>query len=101
MLQLQHYTGWHNGPKELLMLHQEARVIETNMARAREERQALADIERLNDEEAIAQEVLVREEDTVVPKYNLVWLNELIECSKYDTLDNFLHAFEADRRYAC
>ena len=48
-----------------------------------------------NDEAARARVEVV--EDQLVESYNLEWLNELIECSKYDTLDQFLHAFEADK----
>ena len=49
-----------------------------------------------NNEAAIARVETV--DDQLVASYNLEWLNEPNECSKFDTLDQFLHAFEADKQ---
>ena len=58
-------------------------------------RKEVLEIEQRNIEDALAREE--RGEHVVFANYNLEWLNEPIKCSKYNTLDNFLQAFEADK----
>ena len=51
---------------------------------------------REKNEEAAAARV-EDAEDRLVATYNFEWLNEPIECSKYETLYQFLHAFNPDK----
>ena len=60
-----------------------------------DERVAALEQEERNINDALAREE--RCEDIIIANYNSKWLNEPIVCSKYNTLDNFTTAFEADK----
>ena len=100
MMENMEYNGRKRTPAEEWELYKMLRPIVEAMAN---ERQWETDVDRREDvavQEQIEEANLARVEeieDRVVAAYNLEWLNEPIECSKYDTLSQFLHAFNVDK----
>ena len=93
------YKGRRRTPKEAWSLYKRLQVVAAMkydaMLAADDERVAELELEERNIEDALSREE--RGEDIIIANYNLEWLNEPIICSKFNTLDNFLHAFEADK----
>ena len=93
------YNGRRRTSKEAWDLYKRLRVVATQkyeaMIAADVERLAVLELEERNIEDALTRQE--RGEDLIIAAYNLEWLNEPIVCSKYNTLDNFCHAFEADK----
>ena len=99
MMENDEYNGRRRTPAETWDLYKQLRVVATQMYEAMlaedTERQAVLEEERRNIEAALAVEA--KSEDAVIANYNIEWLNEPIKFSIYNTLDNFLAAFEADK----
>ena len=101
MMENSEYNGRKRTPSEEWELYKMLKPIAERMADEMQweenpvRREEVETIER-NEAAAIARVEEI--ENRVVATYNLEWLNEPIECSKYDTLDQFLHAFNADKQ---
>ena len=96
------YNGRLRTPAEAWDFYKRLRVVATQkyvaMMAADGERLAALEEEERNINDALAREE--RGEDVLIATDNLEWLNDSIVCSKYNTLDNFLNAFEADKATA-
>ena len=101
MMENSEYNGRKRTPAEEWELYKLLKPIAERMADERQweenpvRREEVETAER-NEEAALARVEEV--EDRIVATYNLEWLKEPIECSKFDTLDQFLHAFNADKK---